>query len=418
MKRIGSLLLIFAIVYAADAGSGAARQQRPERELRAVPRDVREIFLTMPYPSAPKDSLAEAYADYMDTSEKRWRLLEEPFAKPGQYENTVDTTNGYLRLNLNDNWGQYIILTHFTRADGRRLIALQFVNENHVEQDPHTEDHFFWLGQDGRYTEVLALGVLPPISLDDFWGEQPRAPANLRSLFADDHLYNIEWPREGTTAVVRSYPPYNRTGTLTPAERRARDAFGRRRYETMLLLWDGREGVFNKGPKKERRPGPDRRRAEAPPLPRLCAEGEATIFNCAIDEGGKFLSVCGSKMGPLFEGRGYIQYRFGRPGNIELEYPRERRRRASDFILDYKQAQGRSHFARLWFDAGPYRYTIYEEVFAGERAADIRKDARVEVRTLKNLREAVGVARSFRCLDPVQGSLGNLKELVTAAPAR
>ena len=162
------------------------------------------------------------------------------------------------------------------------------------------------------------------------------------------------------------------------------------------------------------RAGPRDTRAEGPRLPTLCAADESVVFNCAVDEGGKFLSVCGSKTGPLHEGRGYIQYRFGRPGRVELEYPRERRRRAADFTLDFRQAQGRSHTAALWFESGGYRYTVNEWVNAGERAGDVDKDGWVEVRTLANLKEAVGVARSFRCLDPVQGTLRNLKGLVRA----
>jgi len=90
-----------------------------------------------------------------------------------------------------------------------QLVVLQLGLENHTEYDQHTEDYFYTLTADGRYTEVLAANVLPPITFEDFWGDQPLPPANIRQVFAEDHLYNIEWPRRGTVAVVRSYPPFN-----------------------------------------------------------------------------------------------------------------------------------------------------------------------------------------------------------------
>jgi hypothetical protein len=129
LKRFVGLLFLFAAVGAAAVVGGRPwRQARTEAEMRAAPRDVREIFLTLPYPSRPeKDSAAEYYADFMDTYEKRLRLLERPFAKPGEYENTVDTANGYLRLNLTDNWGQYVVLKLLFRSfliavhDGERI---------------------------------------------------------------------------------------------------------------------------------------------------------------------------------------------------------------------------------------------------------------------------------------------------------
>ena len=346
------------------------------------------------------------------------RLLEHPFAKPGEYENTVDTANGYMRLNLSDNWGQYVVLTSFARADGTRLVVLQTVNENHVERDAHTEDYFYTLAPGGRYTEVEPASVLPPITFEDFWGEQAPPPAGVRRLFDEEHLYNIEWPRSGTTALVRSYPPYNTGGKLGAAEGRAKETYGRRRFATMELVWDAARGAFTKG-RKVVKAGPDSAWEKGPSLTSLCAAEEATFFNCAVAEGGKILSICGSKEALNYRGRGYVQYRFGRPGRVELEFPRGRRRRpADDFTLDFKQARGRSHFAELRFDSGNYRYTVHEIVNAGERAQDVEKDAWVEVRTHANMKEAVGVARSFRCLDPVQGSLGILKGIAREAPAR
>lgn len=389
-----------------------AQSSRAAAEMPGTPRDVREIFLTLPYPAHPEaDSLAESYAEYLDTSEKRRRLLEHPFVKPGEYENALDLANGYLRLNLNDNWGQYATVTYFTRADGDRLVVLQLGLENHVEYDPHTEDYFYSLAADGRYREVPAASVLPPITFEDFWGPEPPPAADVRRMFADAHLYNIEWPRRGTVALVRSYPPFNTGERVAAGERKARTAYGARRYETLELVWDRQRGLFEKG-RKTAHTGPDRTWTKGPSLPSLCGADEFDMFNCAIAGGGKLLSICASRVSLLEQGRGYIQYRFGRPGRVELEFPRERRDSARAFTLDFHDAQGRSHFGALTFVSGGYQYTVHEFVNAGAEAQDVEKDGWVEVIPVSKLKDAVQVTREFRCLAPVQGTLGNLRGYV------
>src|SRR5690242_7709451 len=51
------------------------------------------------------------------------------------------------------------------------------------------------------------------------------------------------------------------------------------------------------------------------PASGLCRAGEAAIFSCRA--GAKQVSVCGGQA----NGRRYAQYRFGRPGKLELAYP-------------------------------------------------------------------------------------------------
>ena len=54
----------------------------------------------------------------------------------------------------------------------------------------------------------------------------------------------------------------------------------------------------------------------------LCQASEQTIWSCATVK-NKIASVCASK--DLAEEKGYVQYRFGAPGKIELEFPKERK---------------------------------------------------------------------------------------------
>src|SRR5256885_5815068 len=53
----------------------------------------------------------------------------------------------------------------------------------------------------------------------------------------------------------------------------------------------------------------------------LCSSSEDVIFNCEIAGRRKVVSLCSSH--ELDRQQGYLQYRFGRVGAIELEYPRE-----------------------------------------------------------------------------------------------
>jgi hypothetical protein len=54
----------------------------------------------------------------------------------------------------------------------------------------------------------------------------------------------------------------------------------------------------------------------------LCQGSEQTIWTCTTVK-NKLASVCASK--DLAEDRGFVQYRFGVPGKIELEFPKARR---------------------------------------------------------------------------------------------
>lgn len=54
----------------------------------------------------------------------------------------------------------------------------------------------------------------------------------------------------------------------------------------------------------------------------LCAKSERVIFACVLRRPAKIVSVCASK--DLTRDTGYLQYRFGSPAKIELEYPKER----------------------------------------------------------------------------------------------
>ena len=63
-------------------------------------------------------------------------------------------------------------------------------------------------------------------------------------------------------------------------------------------------------------------RAEPPAVPSLCRNEEQIIFSCAVARSPRIVSICGSKL--LDHRNGYLQYRFGRVGAVELQFPRDR----------------------------------------------------------------------------------------------
>src|SRR5258706_15993266 len=54
----------------------------------------------------------------------------------------------------------------------------------------------------------------------------------------------------------------------------------------------------------------------------LCAKDERIIFSCPVKRPAKIVSLCASK--DLTSERGYLQYRFGLPDKVELEFPKDR----------------------------------------------------------------------------------------------
>ena len=100
----------------------------------------------------------------------------------------------------------------------------------------------------------------------------------------------------------------------------------------------------------------------------LCESGERIIFSCPVKRPAKIVSLCASK--DLTNERGYVQYRFGLPGNVELEYPKERTGTQEKFRY--------SHYFRAQFDLteisftnGGYEYQITDDYNGEEKPAQL-----------------------------------------------
>ena len=80
----------------------------------------------------------------------------------------------------------------------------------------------------------------------------------------------------------------------------------------------------------------------------LCAKAERIIFSCAVKRPARIVSICASK--DLTSDRGYLQYRFGLPGKVELEFPKGRNETQKQFQY--------SHYFRFQVDLTAINFTI------------------------------------------------------------
>jgi len=98
----------------------------------------------------------------------------------------------------------------------------------------------------------------------------------------------------------------------------------------------------------------------------LCAKNERIIFSCPIKRPAKIVSLCASK--DLASDRGYLQYRFGLPEKIELEFPKERGGSQKKFqYTHYFRAQ--VDMTEIGFSIDGYQYQITDDYNGEEKPA-------------------------------------------------
>jgi hypothetical protein len=86
----------------------------------------------------------------------------------------------------------------------------------------------------------------------------------------------------------------------------------------------------------------------------LCEMQEQMVWTCQA--GRRTISICASN--PLNETEGYAQYRIGRPGALEMEYPATRVHPRGRFVYTtYPQGN-----QTLDFSNGGYDYRVFEEL--------------------------------------------------------
>jgi hypothetical protein len=83
----------------------------------------------------------------------------------------------------------------------------------------------------------------------------------------------------------------------------------------------------------------------------LCTPTEKVVFSCPIHT-GKHISVCSSEKS--------VQYRFGRPGKVELEYPKPRDFTPASFEYFHYFRPGETRVS-LQFETQAADYTVFSE---------------------------------------------------------
>ena len=133
----------------------------------------------------------------------------------------------------------------------------------------------------------------------------------------------------------------------------------------------------------------------------LCESAEKIVFSCTVGKTAKMVSLCSST--ELTKDRGYMQYRFGLPGKIELEFPRQREQTQSAFKY--------SHYFRAQFDqteisftANEYEYAIFDDYNGEQKPA--QHDQGIKIRP------PIGSEVTLTCHGKAKAQYGDLAEVL------
>lgn len=98
----------------------------------------------------------------------------------------------------------------------------------------------------------------------------------------------------------------------------------------------------------------------------LCAADERVIFSCLLKQTPKVVSVCASK--DLTNEKGYIQYRFGLPGRVELEFPKDRANTQQQFEYSH-YFRARVDLTEINFTVNGVSYSVFDDYQGEEKPA-------------------------------------------------
>ncbi len=135
----------------------------------------------------------------------------------------------------------------------------------------------------------------------------------------------------------------------------------------------------------------------------LCVKDEQVFFSCSLVN-SKTVSLCGSQN--LTRTAGYLQYRYGKKGNLELEFPREKNSSSTDkFVYDH---YFRAQFDRteISFENAGASYTLYDYYDGEEKPT--RMERGIIVKSGSSAKEI-----NLRCRNRMIGHYEKLSELLT-----
>jgi hypothetical protein len=104
-----------------------------------------------------------------------------------------------------------------------------------------------------------------------------------------------------------------------------------------------------------------------PLSPSLCNRDERVIFACLLKQPAKIVSICASK--DLTGETGYLQYRFGSPGKIELEFPKDRTGTQQKFEYTH-YFRARVDLTEINFTVDGVSYSVFDD-YQGEEKPEV-----------------------------------------------
>jgi hypothetical protein len=146
----------------------------------------------------------------------------------------------------------------------------------------------------------------------------------------------------------------------------------------------------------------------------LCAKAEHIIFSCLTKPGrapspkspAKIVSLCTSR--DLTKEQGYLQYRYGLPGKVELEFPSSRTGTQQQFqYTHYMRYQ--VDLTEINFEIDGYQYQIFDD-YNGEEKPRISTEG-VSVTAPGKSKEV-----SFVCRTKVKADYSMLDEVLAREP--
>ena len=120
----------------------------------------------------------------------------------------------------------------------------------------------------------------------------------------------------------------------------------------------------------------------------LCAMDEQIIFSCAVRRPAKIVSLCAS--GDLTKEHGYLQYRFGLPAKIELEFPKARQGTQHQFRYSH-YFRFQVDLTEIKFAIDGYEYSIFDDYNGEEKP--VRAEQGVSVTALGKQKDVRFVCR-------------------------
>lgn len=100
-----------------------------------------------------------------------------------------------------------------------------------------------------------------------------------------------------------------------------------------------------------------------------CAADEEVVFSCRLQKSAKVVSLCASKNFLAAPKTGRLTYRFGRPGAVELVFPKQTAGSSEQFLL-FHYFRPDLDTTEVSFVNNDFSYAIYKhfEAESGERS--------------------------------------------------